>query len=352
MYDALRAVEDRFQAATGERLRTLENLIELEWSGLRRVHDEAVRELRAHAEALSRISVAATNSTIAGLDRAESRLTAIDTALQQRIAGLSEQLAAAIAEMRSQPAAPPGSRQPETPVAPHTRVAHGEHQAGFDASTEVLVTRLALLETRMHAHDEALRIAVEQGDRATRLLKSASIVAAVLLVPAAIGGWYSALGVRDAERRTQAAVFAAEQQVSLAREDAARQAQAARNDALRSDRLLEVLAAPDLVRYTVSGVDRYDTAGQLLWSRSRGVVFSALRVPAPDPGAAYQLWLSTEDAPIAVGTFSPDGNGRVTFVADAPRAPRAVVGATVTIEAASGSSRPSPRMLARTVDLP
>jgi hypothetical protein len=347
-------VEERFQQATGERLRTLEHLIELEWSGLRRVHDEAVRELRAQADALSRVSVAAANSTIAGLDRAETKLTAIDTALQQRITALSEQLTAALADVRAAQSGVRASTSHETASEPATRVRQSSRHPKTDPDTspDVLVSRLALLETRMHSHDAALQEAVEQGERARRLLRMTATAAAVVLVPAAVAGWYSAARARDAERRSQAAVVAAERQVSAAREEAARQLQTARDTAMRSDKLLEVLAAPDLVRYVVSGVDQYDTAGQLLWSRSRGVVFSALRVPPPDADAAYQLWLTTDDASVPVGTFTPDGNGRVTFAADPPRAPRAVVGAAITIEPAGGSPRPSDRVLARTLVSP
>ena len=82
-------------------------------------------------------------------------------------------------------------------------------------------------------------------------------------------------------------------------------------------------------------------AGQVLWSRTRGVVFSGVRLAPTSVGMTYQLWMLTDGVPVTAGTFVPDASGRVTFTADAPRVPRAVIGAALTLEPAGGSARPS-----------
>jgi hypothetical protein len=347
-------VEERVHQVTGERLRALENLIELEWSGLRRVHEDAVRELRDHAQALSQVSIAATTSSIAGLERAEARLAEIDASLAQRVAALSEQLAGGMTEMRAPTPAAAGpvaaapvpvletlvAARPPVPMPP-PNVEHSE-----DRSPDVLLSRLALLENKMAAREVALQAAVGQGARAKRVLRITAVGIALLL-PSSIAGWIAADRARDAEGRAQAAVVAAGQQVAAVRRETATQAEAA-CDTGRTETLIEVLAAPDLVRYNVTGVDENKTAGQLLWSRSRGVVFTALRVPPLPADVTYELWLMTDEAPVAVGMFRPDGGGRVTFATDPPRSPRPVVGASITIEPIGGSPRPSTRVLART----
>lgn len=362
-------MEERVHQVTGERLRALENLIELEWSGLRRVHEDAVRELRDHAQALSQISIAATTSTIAGLERAEARLADLDASLGQRVTVLSEQLAGAMTALRERlpvapapvaapPAAPPPAAaatalEAPAPVPPPAQLpppaASPEADHSGDVLPEVLVSRLALLENKMVARDAALRDAVAQGERAKRMLHITAVAGIALLLPAAVAGWLAADRARDAESRAQAAMVAAAQQVNAAREEAARQAESARESGTRTEKLIEVLAAPDLVRYTVTGIDRYETAGQLLWSRSRGVVFTALRVPPLAADVTYQLWLMTDEAPVAVGMFTPDRGGRVTVATDPPRSPRPVIGASITIEPTGGSQRPSARVLARTI---
>ncbi len=348
-------VEERVHQVTGERLRALENLIELEWSGLRRVHEDAVRELRDHAQALSQVSIAATTSSIAGLERAEARLAEIDASLAQRVAALSAQLAGAMTEMRAPTpaAAAPVAAAPvpvlETlvPARPPVPMPPPNVEHSEDRSPDVLLSRLALLENKMAAREVALQAAVGQGARAKRVLR-VTAVGIALLLPSSIAGWIAADRARDAEARAQAAVVAARQQVAPVRREAATQAEGAR-DTGRTETLIEVLAAPDLVRYNVTGVDENKTtAGQLLWSRSRGVVFTALRVPPLPADVTYELWLMTDQAPVAVGMFRPDGGGRVTFASDPPRSPRPVVGASITIEPIGGSPRPSTRVLART----
>jgi hypothetical protein len=138
---------------------------------------------------------------------------------------------------------------------------------------------------------------------------------------------------------------AATTQVTAARDQAAREVAQAREGSARAQMVSDVLASPDLIRFSISGSGPGAITGQVLWSRSRGVVFSGLRVPPPPARMIYQLWLLTSDAPVTAGTFTPDDAGRVTFTAASPRVPRAVTGAALTLEPAGGSSVPSDRLL-------
>jgi hypothetical protein len=112
----------------------------------------------------------------------------------------------------------------------------------------------------------------------------------------------------------------------------------------------DVLAASDLIRFNlVGGPATARFSGQLLWSRARGLVFSASRMPAPPAGSTYQIWLRTATLPVSVGTFVPDASGRATVAIDtAPSVPRPVTGVTVTLEPEPGGAAPSgPVVLAR-----
>jgi len=106
-----------------------------------------------------------------------------------------------------------------------------------------------------------------------------------------------------------------------------------------------VLTAPDLIRFNLIGADGPARAAsaQLLFSRSRGMVFSGLRLPPPGAGHVYQVGLLTPTDPISAATIlTPDDSGRATFATDRPPdAMRAIVGVRVTLEPAPGRQTPS-----------
>ena len=141
-------------------------------------------------------------------------------------------------------------------------------------------------------------------------------------------------------------VTAAEQQrdatVAAARDEATRQVTDAQQAAARAQIVGNVLAAPDLIRHWLTGVDSGERAyAHVLFSRSRGLVFSASRLPQPGDGRTYQLWLMTRTGVVSGGTMAPDADGRVTLATDAPvDVPGRLTGAMVTVEPAGG--RPSP----------
>nr|MBA2258891.1 anti-sigma factor [Acidobacteriota bacterium] len=131
--------------------------------------------------------------------------------------------------------------------------------------------------------------------------------------------------------------------VTATRQEAARNVADARQSANQAQTVSFVLAAPDRLRYWLGGIGPYSRAyGQVMVSRSRGVVFSASRLPAAGDGRTYQLWLRTRGGPVSAGVFVPDSAGRVTFVSDATLVlPGRLGGALVTLESGSGATRPS-----------
>ena len=98
------------------------------------------------------------------------------------------------------------------------------------------------------------------------------------------------------------------------------------------------------MRFNLIGTDgaAARASAQLLFSRSRGMIFSGLRLSSPGAGHVYQIWLLTSTDPINAGTIVPDDSGRVTFATDHPTdVARAIVGARVTLEPAPGRQTPS-----------
>jgi hypothetical protein len=81
------------------------------------------------------------------------------------------------------------------------------------------------------------------------------------------------------------------------------------------------------------------TTGQVLWSRSRGFVFSASGLTPPAADTTYQVWLLIRGGAVSAGTFVPDASGRVTLTTNLD-VPRPVIGAIVTTERKGGAETP------------
>jgi len=114
-----------------------------------------------------------------------------------------------------------------------------------------------------------------------------------------------------------------------------------------SERMLNVLAAADLQTFALAGgPDGPAAAGQALWSRSRGLVVEAARVPSPPTTEARQAWLLTTRGPLGLGFVTPDARGRVSAAFETPpELPGHVVGVLVTAEPAGGSASPGRRVV-------
>jgi len=105
---------------------------------------------------------------------------------------------------------------------------------------------------------------------------------------------------------------------------------------------MAVLAAPDLARIDLAGQPAAPAASaRALWSRARGMVFTASNLPPLPAGRVYQVWVVAGPAPISAGLLTPDaGGGGMAFFNTPPDipAPRAIA---VTIEPAGGLPAPT-----------
>jgi anti-sigma-K factor RskA len=164
------------------------------------------------------------------------------------------------------------------------------------------------------------------------LAAAASIAFAV-----ALGGYAAQLRGRVASlesslRQAAMRADAGEQLISVARREAGE---------LRTT--VAVLVAPDLARIDLAGQPSAPSASaRAFWSRSRGLVFTAMNLPAVPPGRVYQLWVLTRSpTPVSAGLLRPDTSGRVTATFDTPSDLANPVAMAVTLEPEGGVPSPT-----------
>jgi anti-sigma-K factor RskA len=103
-----------------------------------------------------------------------------------------------------------------------------------------------------------------------------------------------------------------------------------------------VLTAPDLARIDLAGQPVAPAASaRALWSRERGLVFTAERLPALPPGRVYQVWVVTADAAVSAGLMVPDASGSNLSFFATPRDIAPPVAVAVTIEPVGGVPAPT-----------
>jgi hypothetical protein len=183
------------------------------------------------------------------------------------------------------------------------------------------------------------------GTRTWRVVLAFSFL--VLLVAAGFGIYTSRLWERigQLEARTAEAsqrITQAEQQVVEVQKAAEQRVGDLQQAAVRAQRVSEILAAPDLLRIDLGPTARGGGAyAQVLWSRSRGLVASASRLPRTRPGRVYQLWVLNDEAPASAGVFELDGAGRGSLIIGEPLTFPKRLGFVVTGEPEGGSPAPT-----------
>lgn len=383
------AVENRLHQDSADRIHQLEQAIQHEWLELRQVHEEPVKQLREQAAALSEICVSAANLAVQGFERAEARINSLEANLQERLNQLSLDVHAALTEGRHATPRPAlgGGVAPfpldgvmrihdEIRGTGALRVARSEPEPEFEPEPDrqpaadyrpqfeaaALAARVETLEREVTSERKEVR---ENESRAEHMRRNWRISLAALgglIVLAGLVGWLvwrqvnarledAQTRVTAAQRDAQSASEAANRQLESTRADAARQIAEARQSAQNAEIVSNVLAAPDLIRYSlVGGTDAPDRPyAQVLWSRARGFVISAARLPATSGGSVYQVWLTSSTAAVSAGTFTPDTEGRATLATNTPQnVPRPVTGVIVTLEPSEGQTTPTgPTVLAR-----
>ena len=129
------------------------------------------------------------------------------------------------------------------------------------------------------------------------------------------------LGVYAVQLRGRVRTLEGQLRDAAARIDAGtRQLADARRLVAQTQFTVGVLASADLARIDLAGQKASpDATARALWSRSRGLVFTAANLPAAPDGRTYQLWVVTaQKMPISVGVLKPDAGGRVNVVFNTP----------------------------------
>jgi hypothetical protein len=350
-------------ANVDQRIRSLEETLDREAVALRRLHEEPLKELHAHAAALKEICAAAAVS-VNGLDQAESRLAAMQADVHMHLTDLSRTLQTLVADLRGGPSTALAT-QSSAAAWPLERIVHlhdelrrttGDGEPGPASDAE------AASEPGPHSRADS-DVSGTPADQPLSLLRrfpnsgrgawyiGGAVIAAAALVFAVERQLDRRLNeatdrVAAAERQAMAATQLANKEVVVARQEANRQIAQARESAQRAEIVGAILTAPDLIRFTLASASVDRSSAQLLWSRTRGLVLSASRLPAAPPDTMYQLWLKTSAESVSAGVFVPDAIGRATLVTDVPpKIVGPIVGAEVTVEPSGGGSVPSGRAL-------
>lgn len=151
------------------------------------------------------------------------------------------------------------------------------------------------------------------------------------------------IAVYAARLHTRVASLEARLEQALVQASAADRAVAdARRVSAELQSAMGVLAAPDLVRIDLAGQPTAPQASaRALWSRARGMVFTASNLPPLPAGRVYQVWVVTGPAPVSAGLLNPDASGGgLTFFSTAPDIPPPTAVA-VTLEPAGGVPAPT-----------
>jgi anti-sigma-K factor RskA len=109
------------------------------------------------------------------------------------------------------------------------------------------------------------------------------------------------------------------------------------------ERLLALLALPDVKIVTLAGTEHAPRAGaRLLWDakREEWTVISH-DLPSLPPGKTYQLWFLTSEGAIPSGTFQPDPHSRGIIQTKLPPGRADIAGAAVSLEPAGGVLQPT-----------
>ncbi len=399
------AANARLQRDTSQKMQDLERAVHSEWTALREIHDEPIRQLREQANSLTEVCIATAHSAQRGFDQAEARLAALERELQQRLSELRGEVQAVAGELRGAPAlARLGANPPAWPLDGVTRL-HQQLRDGVETAADApdqdlptlqsllgpvtdpsiidttasaqpassappaspastatvsttttaptgnpeLADRVRGLERALDEREAETREVAERARRSTSMTRNALIaLAAVIVIGGAFAWWLQGqmrTRVEDAQRRAQEATDATAQQTAAVREQASKDIAAARTLAQQAQIVSAALAAPDLVRFVLAATGE-DAAGgaQALWSRTRGFVLSGSRLAPVPEGTVYQIWLITRGEVVSAGTLTPDATGSATLVVPPPTT-LPVIGVVATQEPVGGSPRPVGRPL-------
>ena len=289
-----------------------------------------VRQLSEHATSLTQVCIATANAAQQGFERSEARLAAIESELNRRLSELTREVHAVVAELRGgsesvgRLPAPTQSWSLEgvtrlhhqlrtadgtaTPAEPTAITAAAPVVAGLlPEAAGALTSRIDTLERTVSERESSIKDTTERSSRSLRLALSAGALVLLIgaMVAARLNGEIQTATQRaeKAEQAQAAATVDAKKQIDDVSRSAALQIAEASKRAAQAQLVSDVLAAPDLVRYNLSGRRALTGLAALVsWSPTRGVVFSGSLLPPAPAGSTYQLWLVTRAGATSAGT--------------------------------------------------
>jgi len=117
---------------------------------------------------------------------------------------------------------------------------------------------------------------------------------------------------------------------------------ALRQSAADARSVVVVLTAQDLVRVDLQGQPVAPGASaRAFWSQTRGLIFTAARLPPLPPGRTYQLWIISGQMPVGAGLLRPAPDGAVQAVFSTPAGLAQAAAFAVTIEPDGGAPAPT-----------
>ena len=332
----LEGLKVRIEHNAEDQLRDLQKKVASEWTALQQMLEQPIKQLQEHAATLRETSVATAGSALSGLERAETTLATIQADLSERMEQLSREVQSTLAEIRGgPPRAGQSAGNANWPLAQVMRL-HNELRESDDhhAMAEESTPAEAVTTGRRRRPGWIAAVAV---------LGATLFIAVFYLLRLQEQNQAAAIKIDQVEQQAQSTRAAAEKQIAASQQEAERRISEARDAAVKAQMVSEVLAAPDLVRYSLSGGDAApDARGQLLWSRSRGIVLSASRIPKPPSGVSYELWLLTPAGATHAGSPDADAEGRLSFTTGKVDAvPRPIIGVALTTESSKTGDAPS-----------
>ena len=332
------------------------------WSDLEDRLQRDAAWLREHAENLTEICVNTAGTAQTGIERAEARLATLEKDIHRRMDDLSRDLHAVAAQLVgpgvTMSRVPANSWSLDEVTRLHQELRNAAEQSRpstLDGSTLGARETLALGPAHSDVESPDDHHVVETLEQPPARQSRWRVYAAVALLIAAVasaGGaavtFYgkarlAAEQAAETERRAESIAAAATERIEAERREAAAQIAEARETATKAYVTSEILTAPDMVRFNLTGGEgAARTSAQLLLSRTRGLVFSGSHLSPLPANTVYQIWLLTSGEPVSAGTITPDTSGRVTLTTERPlELPRPVVGAQVTLEPSPGRQAPS-----------
>ncbi len=376
------SIERKLLEESASRIERFERGVEREWMALRKLHEEPIEDLRDQADKLRAACLDAARLVRDRLDAADRSQLLQTVHLERRLAEWSERLIEAATAIQPTPrlesmntpfqaefgehgapsavdpwplegvaqlhqemrTAPPASRLPPVPATlsgTDPAPAPGDSpSAGVPAPAEAMNAEAS----------HVVSMPPPAGKARGAWIEWAAVAVVIVVVGIVLGAYIVQMQRRlvDLEATTKEAARQVKQAAAKA-SYAESPAINAQESVERAGTIAEILAAPDLRRYTLVGVGPGQGAyGQVLWSRSRGMALSAVGLHAPASGV-YRVWVIADNKTAAAGNVTIDGASAARLIVAGPLTlprPAAIV---VTLENNSSEARPTgPVCLSRT----